>query len=242
MREFYFKDKKTNVAYRGFQPTTDLDCPPFDYFRLGHAYNGANLFQDILRVKCPIQIPDDLVRKFVLKQTDDMIADKLANSKPHPAIHQLLTNESLSHKEQNKLLKDVTLSSSDLLWLNKEAQDLGYLMDIYHEEKYPEKFDDKKHPLLIKKKKDGSIEKMGATDMTEGEMRALLEQRKVIQARIYHKANVWHCFYFTYKGLAGEESGIMGSKPHYHYLSDDLVSRIKGCDMPSSKVHVVIDR
>lgn len=249
MREFYFKDKKTNVAYRGFQPTSDLDCPPFDYFRLGHAYNGANLFQDILKVKCPIQIPDDLVRKFVLKQTDDMIADKLANSKPHPAIHQLLTNESLSHKEQNKLLKDVTLSSSDLLWLNKEAQDLGYLMDIYHEEKYPEKFDDKKHPLLIKKKKDGSIEKMGATDMTEGEMRALLEQRKVIQARIYHKANVWHCFYFTYKGLAGEESGIMGSKPHYHYLSDksgikwdDLVSRIKGCDMPSSKVHVVIDR
>ena len=77
MRDFYFKDKKTNVAYRGFQPTTDLDCPPFDYFRLGHAYNGANLFQDILKVKCPIQIPDDLVRKFVLKQTDDMIAKKL---------------------------------------------------------------------------------------------------------------------------------------------------------------------
>lgn len=36
MREFYFKDKKTNVAYRGFQPTTDIDCLPFDYFRYGH--------------------------------------------------------------------------------------------------------------------------------------------------------------------------------------------------------------
>ena len=85
--------------------------------------------------------------------------------------------------------------------------------------------------------------------MTEGEMRAMIEQRKVIQARIYHKGSTWHCFYFTYKGLAGEESGIMGSKPHYHYLSDksgikwdDLVSRIEDCDMPSSKVHIVIDR
>ena len=249
MREFYFKDKKTNVAYRGFQPTTDLDCPPFDYFRLGHAYNAAKLFQDVLKVKCPIQIPDDLVRKFVLKQTDDMIAEKLANSKPHPAIHQLFTNESISHKEQNKLLKDITLSPSDLIWLNKEAQDLGYLMDIYHEEKYPEKFDAKKHPILFQKKKDGTIEKMGSTDMTEGEMRAMIEQRKVIQARIYHKGSIWHCFYFTYKGLAGEENGIMGSKPHYHYLSDksgikreELEGRIKDCDMPSSKVHIVIER
>lgn len=178
-----------------------------------------------------------------------MIADKLANSKPHPAIHQLFFDESLSHKEQIKLLKDVTLTPTDILWLNKEAQDAGFLMDIYHEEKYPEKFDEKKHPLLFQKKEDGSIEKMGSTDMTEGEMRALLEQRKVIQARVYHKESIWHCFYFTFKGLAGEESGITGSKPHYHYLSDksgvkwdDLVSRIKDCDMPSSKVHIVIDR
>lgn len=249
MREFYFEDKKTHVAYRGFQPTTDIDCPPFDYFRLGHAYHSANMFQDILKVKCPIAIPDDLVRKFVLQQTDEMIADKLANSKPHPAIHQLFFDESLSHKEQINLLKDVTLTPSDILWLNKEAQDSGFLMDIYHEEKYPEKFDEKKHPLLFQKKEDGSIEKMGSTDMTEGEMRALLEQRKVIQARVYHRESIWHCFYFTFKGLAGEESGIMGSKPHYHYLSDktgikwdDLVSRIKDCDMPSSKVHIVIDR
>ena len=55
--------------------------------------------------------------------------------------------------------------------------------------------------------------------------------------------------YFTFKGLAGEESGLMGSKPHYHYLSDksgivwdDLVKRIKDCDMPSSNNHIVITR
>lgn len=249
MREFYFKDKKTNVVFRGFQATTDINCLPFDFFRLTHAYNAANSFQDVLRVKCPISISDDMVRKFMLQQTDETIAEMLANSSPNPAIHQLLIDNTLSQKEQNRLLKGVVLLPSDILWLNKEAQDEGYLLDIYHEEIFPEKFNAKKHPVLIHQKNDGTIEKMGATDMTDGEMRALLEQRKVIQARLYHKGDTWHCFYFTYKGLAGEESGLMGSKPHYHYLSnksgivwDELIRRIKACDMPTSKVHIVIEK
>ena len=248
MRDFYLKDKRTNIAFRGIQPTTDINCPPFDYFRLGHAYNFANIFQDRLKVKCPISIPDDMVRQFVLQQTDEMIVEKLAKSTPNPAIHQILIEEALSYKEQNKILKDVTMTSDDILWLNKEAQDNGYLMDIYHEEKYPEKFNEKKHPVLFHQKEDGTIEKMGQTEMTDGEMRAMLEQRKVIQARVYHKGNIWHCFYFTYKGLAGKEVGLMGLKPHYHYLSDksgitwdELIRRIKDCDMPTSKVHVLIE-
>lgn len=249
MKEFYFKDQNTNIAFRGFVPTTDIDCPPFDYFRLGHAYNSANLFQDVLKAKCPIAIPDGIVRQFVLQKTDEMIRQELYKSTPNPAIHKLLTDDTLSHKEQEKLLKDLTLTPIDILWLNREAQDIGFLLNIYHEEKYPEKFNEKKHPLLFHQMDNGTVEKMGTTDMTEGEMCALLEQRKVIQARVYHKNNIWHCFYFTFKGLAGEESGIMGSKPHYHYLSDksgiawdDLVKRIKDCDMPSSKIHIVIKR
>lgn len=249
MREFYIKDKNSNVAYRGYHPSTDINCKPFDYFRIGHAYNFANLFQDILKVKSPTPIPDEVVRNFILAKTDEMITNKLATTSPNPIVHQILSDKSLSYKDQNKLLKGLTLTGEDLLWMNKEAQDMGYLLDIYHEEKFPDKFNEKKHPVLFRKKEDGSIEKIGTTDMTDGEMRALLEQRKVIQARVYHKNNIWHCFYFSYKGLAGLESGMMGSKPHYHYLSDksgitwsDLVMRIKSCDMPASKVHIVVDR
>ena len=249
MREFYIRDKKTGAAYRGYEPSTDINCPPFDYYRFGYANHYAILFQDILKVKCPVPIPDAFVRKFALQQTDEMIAEKLTNSEPNAAIHTLLFNDTLSHKEQEKLLKGVALTPSDFLWMNKEAQDVGYLLDVYHEEKYPDRFKEKKHPVLIHVEEDGSIEKMGTTDMSEGEMRALLEQRKVIQARIYHKDSIWHCFYYTFRGLAGQESGILGSKPHYHYLSDksgiawdDLVERIKDCDMPASKVHIVIER
>ena len=249
MREFYFKDNNANVAFRGLLPNADIDCLPFDFYRLECAYYSASLFQDVLKVKCPLPISDDLVREFVLKKTDELIEQMLSNSKPHPAIHQLLMDDTLSNKEQEKLLKDVILKPTDFLWLRKEAQDNGYLLDIYHEEKYPEKFKEKKYPLLYHRKKDCDIEKIGNTDMTDGEMRALLEQRKVIQAHIYHKKGIWHCFYFTFKGLSGEESGIMGSKPHYHYISnksgigwDDLLKRIKDCDMPSSKNHIVIER
>ena len=249
MREFYFKDKNTNVAYRGIMPHNDIDCLPFDYYRISFAYNMANQVEDILKIKCPIVIPEHYIKKIILEETDKMIADKLKGSAPKYAIHQLFKNDTLSYKQQNKLLKNITLTSTDFLWLNKEAQDMGYLMDVYHEEKYPIKFDEKKHPVFCYQTEDGAIGKMGETDMTEGEMRALLEQRKVIQARVYHKDNIWHCFYFTFKGLAGEENGLMGTKPHYHYLSDksgitwnDLMTRIKECDMPTSKVHIFIDR
>jgi len=249
MQEFFFKDKNKNFAIRGLAPHNDVNCPPYDFFRLGHALNASKMYGEILKVKCPIPIPERMVQKYVLEETDAMLQEQLEKSSPNPQIHELLTNDSLSKKEQEKLLMGLTLTASDLLWLNKEAQDLGYLLDVYHEEKYPEKFNEKQHPACYHQKEDGTMETVGATDMSEGEMRALLEQRKVVQARIYHKDNIWHCFYFTFKGLAGLESGIMGSKPHYHYLShtfgiswDDLLTRIKSCNMPASKVHVGIER
>lgn len=249
MREFYFKDKNKNFAFRGVAPNNDLNWPPFDFFKYGNALNVSRMFGDILKVKCPIPIPEDMVNSFVLEQTETMIAEMLAKSTPNPKITQLLTDDSLSYKDQNKLLKDLTLSATDLLWMNKEAQEVGYLLDVYHEEKYPEKFNEKQKPMCYHQKDDGTMETIGGTEMSDGELRALLEQRKVVQARVYHKDNHWHCFYFTFKGLAGLEGGVMGSKPHYHYLSDksgiawdELIKRIKDCDMPTSKVHIIIDR
>lgn len=249
MRDFYFKDKKTNVAFHGILPHDDLDWPPLDFYRYAQAEVAARNFSEILKVKCPIPVPMKAIRLFVLSETDKMIAEMLRKTNGKPEIHKLFTDDSLSYKEQNQLLKNLELNEYDLLWLNKEAQDLGYLLDIYHEEKYPDKFNEKRLPVVINQKVDGTIEKIGSTDMTLGEMRALIEQRKVIQARIFHKDNNWHCFYSTYKGLSGEESGVLGSKPHYHYLSDksgilweELIERIKICDMPSSKVHIIISR
>lgn len=147
------------------------------------------------------------------------------------------------------MLHGIKLSSEDILWMNYEAQKLGYLLNVYHEEKVPEIFNEKGKPLCYYQNDDGHIVTMGCTDMTEGEMKALLQQRKVVQARIYHRDDIWLCFYYTYKGLAGEESGEYGSQSHYHFLTsksnmklEDLIKHVKDCDMPSSGVHILIDR
>lgn len=248
MREYFVKNKQTNTIVRIIKPQDDINWPPFDFFRYSHAELQFQLFNDRLKLTCPYIIPEKMIRTFVIDKVDELIAEKLNETTPKTEIHKLLTDDSLSYKQQNSLLNNVTLNPTDILWLNWEAQDLGYLLDIYHEEKFPEKFEEKQKPAVFIQNEDKSIELMGTTNMTDGEMRALLEQRKVVQARIYHKDNHWHCFYFTYKGLAGEEGGVMGSKPHYHYLSDksgitweELLRRIKDCNMPSSKVHILIE-
>lgn len=37
MREFYFKDKSKNIAFRGIMPLNDVNCPPLDYYRFSQA-------------------------------------------------------------------------------------------------------------------------------------------------------------------------------------------------------------
>lgn len=249
MREFHIKDISQGFGFRGIMPSNDVDCQPLDYFRLSHAELSYKIFSEILKIKCPVFVPECQIKKFVLEQVDESITEMLALSAPKPEIHKLLANDSLSLKEQVKLLRGIKLNATDILWLNKEAQDLGYLLDVYHEEVYPIKFGEKQIPIAFHQKDDSSVESIGSTDMSEGEMRALLEQRKVVQARIFHKGSHWHCFYFTFKGLEGKENGTMGGKPHWHYLSDklgilwdDLLRGIKSCNMPSSKVHIIIER
>lgn len=249
MREFFFKDKSKNIAYEGIMPSNDVDCPPFDYYRYFQAEIMFKTFSELVKTQCPIDIPEKNIRIFVLNQVDEHINKMMLSTSQKPEIHHLLSDNSLSSKDQEKLLKGMIFTPADILWLNKEAQDLGYLLDIYHEETFPVKFKVKQMPFVFSKNENGCIESMGNTDMTEGEMRALLEQRKVVQARIYHKDSHWHCFYFTFKGLAGQEKGIMGSQPHYHYISDKsgikwdkLIDCIKNCDLPTSNTHIIINR
>ena len=250
MREFYFEDKVKKVIYSGMVPHNDKNCRPLDYFIYNHAYIQAKLRIQVMRLKGEsIGSIEDFVYQHTLIQTKDLTEKILHSTLPDIKLQQILAHVEYSKNQQEKLWEGTTLKFSDLLWFNKFAQETGYLMDVYHIETHPSVYDAKKHPLVFSEKKDGTIETIGETTMSNGEMRGLLHDRKVVQARIYHRESTWHCFYFTFRGLAGEESGKYGKKPHYHYLSDKygltwqtLENRIKSCDMPSSNVHIVIDR
>ena len=248
MQEIYIKDKVRHIAFRAVKPTNEINCLPLDFCKYPHAEIMFGIYNETLKHTCPIPIPEYVVRNFVLEKVEEEISTMLESSTLKPEIEKLLSDNNISFKEQEKLLKGMVLNPHDILWLNKCAQDYGYLLDVYQEERYPEKFNQKQFPIVINQK-DDKIESIGKTDMSEGEMRALLEQRKVIHAKIYRKDSHWHCFYFTYKGLAGLEGGKFGSQPHYHYISDKygitlemLVDSIKRCEIPTSKVHIIIQR
>ena len=247
MRKFYFEDKEKRSAYLGIMPSNEVNLLPFQHYRCGLA---ESFYMILSQLKSDSEwIPENVMRQTALGQTDRYISKLLLKAKRKPEIQKLLVDDSLSYKEQNKLLNGLTLTPEDIVLLNLDAQVLGFLLDIYQKEKLPMNCCDKHCPSVLHKKEDGSIDTIGQTDMSEGELRALMEQRKVVQARIYHKGGHWHCFYFTFKGMAGEERGEFGSKPHYHYLSDKsgltmgtLLKRISDCDMPSSRVHIIIER
>lgn len=149
-------------------------------------------------------------------------------------------------KQQFQIWKGVLLRPIDLLWFNWLAQQIGYLLDVYHIETVPSVYKQKKSPMVFREEDNGEMEKIGETNMSDGELKAMLRQRRVQTIRVYHKDDVWHCFYGTYKGINGEESG----PPHMHYISDkwgisreELNKRIQANDMPSSgTVHIPFKR
>lgn len=47
----------------------------------------------------------------------------------------------------------------------------------------------------------------------------MIENRKVVVAKLLDKCDEWHCFFVTYDSLKGKELWQNG-QPHFHYISD----------------------
>lgn len=243
MREFYFEDKVNHYFITGIQPHDDVNCPPCDYFMYSHATAIARNYIQIAEHTGELeQLGEDFFYQLALTKVKIQMDNIMRTTYPNAKFQQILANVELNKDMQVSLWKGVSLSGSDLFWWNWLAQGIGYLLDIYHIETAPMIYKEKHKPMMFYERQDGRMEMMGDTDMSEGQMRAYLNQRKVVQTRIYHQGNIWHCLYHTAKGLDGRE----GNKPpHYHYLSDkwgitreELQLRIRANNMPSSKVHI----
>lgn len=249
MQRFYFEDKERHHAFMGIQAHDDTNCPPFDYYVFTHAVARESMYTAILKGKGRPELADEaIVRKLALRDAKEFFEEMLHKTLPDFRLQQILTHTEWTKKQQMKLWRGFELRTRDLLWFNWLAQKAGYLLDVRVIETHPKVFDEKKLPRVFRETEDGSIDKIGDTDMKEGEMRALLQQRKVQNVRIYHKGDVWHCFYGTMRGLNGQEQGAIGSHPHYHYISDkwgikleDLLQRMQANDMPSS-IHILFKR
>ena len=249
MQQFYFEDRERGHMIVGIRAHDDKNVKPYDYYVYWQALSMANRYTQIFKNSGHAEWRDnEMVDKIAMFKTEEFFEEMLRASLPDARLIQILSHNEWSKKQQVRLWRNMELSTADLLWFNWLAQQIGYLLDVTIVETNPKVFDDKQFPIVYQELADGRIDKIGETNMSDGEMRALLRQRRVQNVRIYHKGDVWHCFYGTYKGINGEEPGPNGSRPHCHYVSnkwgikrEDLLQRIRDNNMPSS-VHVFLKR
>lgn len=140
---------------------------------------------------------------------------------------------STKKREQKKLLNGLRMNPDILMAFLLKAGDEGYLLSQYLSEHQTSAVDKKKMPIAYRKKLDGTIEKIGKTELTDGQLKQALEQRSVKVAKILEKDNEWHCFFLTYNSIGGKENWQNG-QPHFHYLSNlfriekkDVIEQIK---------------
>lgn len=141
--------------------------------------------------------------------------------------------ETTKKREQKKLLRGLRMNSNILLSFLLMAGDKGYKLSQYVSEHQTDAVDEKKMPLAYGQKNDGTIEKFGKTELTDGQLKQALEQRSVKVAKILEKGDEWHCFFLTYNSIRGKENWQNG-QPHFHYISNlfgiekkDVIEQIK---------------
>lgn len=233
-KEFFANemDEVENVSYR-------------DTMIKFHASSTAPVLKAYLDrdKKCRLPYNDDIVYRAA-----SIIAEKTYENLTKCSFDRCfesLFKKELSKKEQIRLLKGAQLTETQLFSLFNFAEECGYRFSHYKWQGNPKSVKEEKLPSFMHMKDDGSIEYIGETTLTEGQMRTIINQADVLIVSIFDNGSHWHCFLQTYKGLKGMESGVQGSRPHLHYLSDsfgiskaDLVKMIKIGRYPNTPVHI----
>ena len=141
--------------------------------------------------------------------------------------------KSTKKREQKKLLNEFKMNPDILMAFLLEAGDQGYLLSQYSSEHPTSAVDQKKMPIAYIQNEDGTIKKIGKTELTDGQLKQALEQRSVKVAKILEKGDEWHCFFLTFNSIGGRENWRNG-QPHFHYISNlfgiekkDVIEQIK---------------
>jgi len=210
-----------------------------------HASSIAPAIKVMLEKDKNFNLPcnDEIINQVVL-----MFAKQSYNELSKESVDGKLKNifqKELNKKEKIRLLKGVQLTEPQLSSLFNFAEKCGYRFSHYKWQGDPKSVKEEKLPSFMHMKDDGSIEYIGETTLIEGQMRTIINQADVLIVRIFDNGSHWHCFLQTYKGLKGMESGVQGSRPHLHYLSDsfgiskaDLVKMIKIGRYPNTPVNI----
>lgn len=149
-----------------------------------------------------------------------------------------------SKHEQERLLKGQSMDTYQFTsFIFRAFTERGYTFSSYSYEHLPAGTNKLELPQIIKADENG-VYKAGYTELTDGQLKNVVNHRKVVVSKFLDKQDEWHCFFVTYNSLAGKENWQNG-QPHYHYLSDkwglsrqEAVSRLKSNNYPKTSVHI----
>lgn len=218
---------------------------PVEYYKTAELRQSATLIRDILYTHSPL-LTSFLDSDFFEKKAKELVigyCEKFEKIEVHENFIELLKTE--RKKDQVSLLRGMSLNPDILISLIfKSYNDFGYLYSKYHFQNLPNGFEEKKLPKVFHIKEDGSIHKVGETELTDGELKHLIENRKVIISHFFEKNKIWHCFFLTYKSIGGKENWKDG-QPHFHYISsafgvskEDFIESMRTGKYKSTSVHI----
>jgi hypothetical protein len=218
---------------------------PVEFYKNFELEKRATSLRDILSIKNPyltsLLNDDFFIRK--AEETLEGFFEKFEKTEVPENLLKVLETE--RKKDQIRLLKGVKFNPDQLMSLIfKSYVDYGYLYSKYLFENLPDGFEDRKLPKLFHLNDDKSIVKVGETDLTDGELKHIIEHRKVIVSHFFVKENLWHCFFLTFKSIAGKENWKNG-QAHHHYISssfgiskEDFIESMRTGKYKSTPVHI----
>ena len=129
-------------------------------------------------------------------------------------------------------------------FLEKFKTASNYLYSRYRFENLPKDLTDKRKPKIVDISKEDAVNIIGDTDLTEGQVKRMINERKVIIAHFLDRGDEWHCFFITYNSIGGKENHKDG-QPHFHYISsafgikrDDFIKSMESGNYKSTSVHI----
>ena len=219
IRKHKIADDSGNGSYTIFESPDFEYVDPTKHYAESYIVTNVSMMRDIILLKKP-PVPLDFIEKYIHREALKDWFKKLKEIE-ETAIPENLVSllKADSKKEQLKLLKNLSITPDQLIaFIFKAWTDHGFSFSQYKSERQHTGLDKTKMPKLVEIK-DGKVNKVGKTSLTDGQLKQAVDHRKVIVAKFFDKETSWHCLFLTFDSLKGKETWKDG-QAHYHDISD----------------------
>lgn len=220
MKRFKIDITNTNETFHVIDGGEFEYCDPFE--KLFEARLNANMMLKKSKLKQALPLfSDSEIDLLIYNKTVEENIQENQNLLDIVLPDGLLKIFNLTTKdEQINALKGISLSTKEMQsFILKAFLDYGFKYSFYRSDYHYNGLDRNRIPTFFYKDDNGKVTSTGDTDMTNGEIKQMIDHRKVTISKFFDNGERWHCFFHTYKSLGGKESSYKDGQPHLHYIS-----------------------